>query len=394
MSLFRKCEDFYPVVDKAYKEGYYPYFIPIDSQPDHDVTIEGKRMIMLGSNNYLGLTSDERVKRASEEAIKKYGTGCTGSRFLNGTLDIHVALEHELASFFKKEDCIVFSTGYQTNLGVISSLVQRGDYVITDKLDHASIIDGCRLSFGEMKRFTHNDMDSLETVLKKLPKEAGKLIVVDGIFSMEGDIAKLPEIVSLAKRYNAKVMVDDAHAVGVLGRRGAGTAEHFDMLSEVDLIMGTFSKSFASLGGFVAGDKKVITYIRHHARSLIFSASMTPASVAAARKALEIIQNEPERREKLWRNAKKMLKGFKKLGFDTGTSETPVIPIIIGDDMFTIRFWKELFENGVFVNPVLPPAVPPKRSLLRTSYMATHEEKELEEALSIFEKIGKKLGII
>ncbi len=394
MELFKKCEDFYPVVERAYRENYYPYFIPIDSQPDHNVVISGKRMIMLGSNNYLGLTSDPRVKKAAIEAVEKYGTGCTGSRFLNGTLDIHVKLERELAEFFEKDDCIVFSTGYQANLGVISALVQKGDYVITDKLDHASIIDGCRLSFGEMVRFVHNDMESLENVLKKLPKEAGKLIVVDGIFSMDGDIAKLPEIVSLAKKYGARVMVDDAHAVGVLGERGAGTAEYFGMLSQVDLIMGTFSKSFASLGGFVVGEKKVITYIRHHARSLIFSASMPPSAVATARKALEIIKNEPERRKKLWKNTEKMLKGFKSIGFDTGTAETPVIPIIIGDDMLTIRFWKELFENGVFVNPVLPPAVPPKKSLLRTSYMATHEEEELDEALSIFEKIGKKLGIV
>lgn len=394
MDIFTKCEDYYPIIEKAKGEGYYPYFIPIDSQPDHDVVIDGKKMIMLGSNNYLGLTADPRVKQAAIKATEKYGTGCTGSRFLNGTLDIHVELEEKLASFLGKQDCICFSTGYQTNLGTISALTQRGDYVVTDKLDHASILDGAFLSMGKMKRFNHNDMESFDRVLSSLPEDAGKLVVVDGIFSMEGDISPLPELVPICRRYGARLMVDEAHSVGVMGPTGAGVAEHFGITDQVDLIMGTFSKSFASLGGFIAGERKVITYIRHNARSLIFSASMTPASVAAALTTLDIIQNEPERREKLWCNTNLMLEEFPKMGFDIGTSQTPVIPLHIGDDMKTIFFWLGLHHAGLFVNPVIPPAVPPAKSLIRTSYMATHTEKELRRALGIFSDVGKKTGVL
>lgn len=394
MDIFQKCEDYYPVVARAKDEGYYPYFIPIDSQPDHDVVIDGKKMIMLGSNNYLGLTADARVKEAAIKATEKYGTGCTGSRFLNGTLDIHIELEERLAEYLGQEDCICFSTGYQTNLGTISALAHRGDYVINDKLDHASILDGTFLSQGSMKRFAHNDAESLERVLSSLPRDAGKMVVVDGIFSMEGDISPLPDIYPACKRHGARLMVDEAHSVGVIGPTGAGVAEHFGMSAEVDLIMGTFSKSFASLGGFIAGEKKVITYIRHNARSLIFSASIPPASVAAALKSLEIMRTEPERMEQLWRNTELMLTELPKMGFDTGTSETPVIPLHIGDDMKTIFFWQALHHAGVFVNPVLPPAVPPSKSLIRTSYMATHTEEELRRALAIFKEVGEKTGVL
>ncbi len=394
MELFEKCNKFLPKVMEVKNKGIYPYFIPIDSQPDHDVYIDGKKLIMLGSNNYLGLTTHEKVKKAAEDAIRKYGTSCTGSRFLNGTLDIHINLEKALATFFKKDEAIVFSTGYQANLGVISSLVQKGDFVITDKLDHASIIDGCMLSMGQMKRFKHNNIESLELVLKEIDKDAGKLVVIDGIFSMEGDIAKLDKIVETAHKYNARVMVDDAHSVGVLGETGAGTAEHFNLTEKVDLIMGTFSKSFASLGGFVVGDSYVIEYIRHNARSLIFSASMSPPSVAAAHASLNIIKSEPERRKKLWENALYMLNELKSAGFDTGLSETPIIPIYVRDDIKTFIFWKKLMKEGIFVNPVLPPAVPPNGSLLRTSYMATHERDELEKAFKVIKNVGKELKII
>ncbi len=394
MDIFKKCEDYYSLVKRVKDEGYYPYFIPIDSQPDHDVVINGKRMIMLGSNNYLGLTADPRVKEAAIKATEKYGTGCTGSRFLNGTLDIHIELEEKLADFFHMEDCICFSTGYQTNLGAISSLVLKGDYIIADKLDHASIIDGALLSRGSLKRFAHNDAESLDRVLAALPDEGGKLVVVDGIFSMEGDVAPLPELVPVCKRYGARIMVDEAHSVGVMGATGAGVVEHFGMGDEVDLVMGTFSKSFASLGGFIAGQEKVITFLRHNSRSLIFSASITPASVASALKALEIIISEPERREKLWGNTRMMLAGFPALGYEIGTSATPIIPLHIGDDMKTLFFWKELHHAGVFVNPVLPPAVPPSKSLIRTSYMATHAKEELRRALDIFEEVGMKTGVL
>ena len=394
MDLFDRCHQYYPLVTQTKAKGLYPYFIPIDSEPDRAVYINGKRLLMLGSNNYLGLTTDPRLKEAAMKAIEKYGTGCTGSRFLNGTLDIHEELEHRLAEFVKKEDCIVFSTGFQTNLGTIAALVRKGDVVITDKSDHASIVDGCRLSFGHTKRFLHNNMEHLEKILGSLDDKSGKLIIVDGIFSMDGDITDLPDIVFLAKKHNAKIMVDDAHSMGVLGKNGAGTTEHFGLADEVDLIMGTFSKSFASLGGFIAGKREVIAYIRHQARALIFSASMPPSAVATALEALKIMKSEPERRERLWRNAKRILKGLKKLGYNTGTSCTPIIPLIIGDDMKTLAFWKALYEAGLFTNAVIPPGVPPKRSLIRTSYMATHTNEDIEEALSIFKKVGKKMEIM
>jgi len=393
MDLFQKCKDF-TRAKEAMAAGYYPYFIPLNDTEGTEVVVNGHRLIMVGSNNYLGLTTHPKVRRAAIEAVERYGTSCTGSRFLNGNLAMHDELEEKLAAFVGKEAALVFSTGFQTNLGTISALIGRSDVVITDREDHASIIDGCRLGFGEMKRFRHRDMNHLETILRRCDPDAGKLVVVDGIFSMGGDIAPLPEITALCKRYGARLMVDDAHSMGVLGDRGQGTAAHFGLTDEVDLIMATFSKSFASLGGFVAGDADVIHYLRHTARSLIFSASMPPAAVAATLAALEVMQEEPERRERLWHNAEKMREGFTQLGYNTGMSETPIIPILIGDEQKTFLFWKSLFEGGVYVNPVVPPAVPPTSSLLRTSYMATHTEEQLEQVLNAFERIGKQVGII
>ncbi len=393
MDIFDKCAKFVEA-DKVKEEGLYPYFRPIASAEDTEVIIEGKKVLMFGSNNYLGLTVHPKVKEAAQKAIEKYGTGTCGSRFLNGTLEIHLELERKLADFMKKERALVFSTGYQTNLGTISALASKEDVIITDKWDHASIIDGTRLSFGEIRRFKHNDMKDLERVLKSIPENKGKLIVIDGLFSMEGDIADLPGIVELAQKYGSRVMVDDAHAIGVLGENGRGTAEYYGLEDEVDLVMGTFSKSFASLGGFIAGEEYVINYIQHFARSLIFSASMPPANVAAVSAALDIIINEPERRQRLWDNTHRMLNGLKEMGYDTGLSKTPVIPVIIGDDMKTFIFWRELLDNGVYVNPVISPAVPPGRQLLRISMMATHTEEQIDRALEIFEKLGKKYGVI
>ncbi len=393
MDIFKKCADFKEHL-KVQEMGIYPYFKVVSSAEDTEAIVEGRRVIMLGSNNYLGLTTHPKVIEAAKKALEKYGTGSCGSRFLNGTLDLHIRLEEKLADFMKKEAALVFSTGFQTNLGIISSLVGKNDVLFMDKWNHASLVDGARLSFGTVKRFKHNDMEDLENVLKNTPEDKGKFIAVDGIFSMEGDIVNLPKIVELAKKYNARILVDDAHAIGVLGKRGAGTTDHFGLEDEVDLVMGTFSKSFASLGGFVAGDKYVIDYIKHHARSLIFSASMPPATVATVEAALDVIINEPERRERLWHNTRKMLKAFKEMGYDTGISETPVIPLVIGDDMLCFQMWKELFENGVYVNPVISPAVPPGRALLRTSYMATHTEEQLDRALDVFYKVGKKFGVI
>ncbi len=391
MDLFQKCKDF-TQAKELMKAGFYPYFRPIGSAQDTEVYIKGKKYLMLGSNSYLGLTNDPRVKEAAIKAVEKYGTGCAGSRFLNGTLELHKELEEKLAEFLGKESALLYSTGFLVNQGVISTLVGKNDVVITDSLDHASIIDGARLSFGKFFRFNHNDMEDLEKRLKAAG-DAGKLIVVDGIFSMEGDITKLPEIVKLAEKYNARVMVDDAHSVGVLGDHGRGTADHFGLTDKVDLIMGTFSKSFASLGGFIAGDEEVIHYLQHNSRALIFVASLPPAAVGAALKSLEIMQTEPERQEKLWKNTKKMLKGFKELGYDTGIAETPIIPLVIGDDLVCFKFWKELSDAGIFVNPVVHPAVPHGRALIRTSYMATHTEEQLDYVLDVFDKIGKKLGV-
>lgn len=393
MDLFEKCEK-YTEAREAVAKGYYPYFMPIESTDGTEVIVRGKRLIMIGSNNYLGLTSHPKVKEAAIEAIKRYGSGCTGSRFLNGTLDLHEELEDKLAKFMGKEAALVFSTGFQTNQGTISTVVGKSDVIITDRADHASIIDGCRLAYGEMKRFKHNDMSDLEKVLTSCPSDSGKLIVVDGVFSMEGDIANLPGIVELAKKYQCRIMVDDAHSIGVLGKGGRGTAEHFGLEQEVDIIMGTFSKSFASIGGFIVGNEVVIDYIKHNSRALIFSASMPPAAVATVIAALDIIRTEPERRKQLWENTHKMRKGFREMGFDTGESQTPIIPIIIGDRMKTFQAWKMLFEQGIFSNPAITPSVPPGRDLLRTSYMATHIPEQLDCVLETFYKVGRKMEIL
>jgi 8-amino-7-oxononanoate synthase len=375
------------------ESGYYFFFRKLESPQDSEVVVNGKRVIMIGSNNYLGLTNHPRVKEAALKAIEKYGSGCAGSRFLNGNLEIHEELEKKLARFFRKEAALVFATGYQTNLGAIPALVGRNDVAIIDRYDHASIIDGCRLSFGGVKKYRHNDMDGLERVLEACNGKA-KLIIVDGVFSMEGDIADLPAIVRLAKAYGARIMVDDAHGIGVLGKGGRGTAEHFGLENEVDLIMGTYSKSLAAIGGFIAGPSDVVNWIKHLGRSMIFSASLPPSLVASVSAALDIIEEQPELRARLWRNTHKMLRGYKTLGYDTGTSETPIIPILIKDTMKTYQMCKLLFENGVFVNPVISPAVPPGRELLRTSYMATHTEEQLDKVLAAFEKVGRQLGVI
>jgi 8-amino-7-oxononanoate synthase len=392
MDIFNKCYQ-YSTVKEAKESGIYPYFIPLDENEGTEVIYHGRHIIMCGSNNYLGLTTHPKVRQAAVDALERYGTSCTGSRFLNGNLTLHEKLEGEIADWVGKEASLVFSTGMQVNLGTISALVGRGDIVILDKEDHASIVDGAFLSGGKIERYRHNDMDHLKRVLESLPEDKGKLIVVDGLFSMEGDIAPLPELVPLCKEHGVRIMVDDAHAMGVLGG-GRGTAHHFGMTDEVDLIMSTFSKSFASLGGFIAGDGDVIEYIQHHARSLIFSASIPPSNAAAALASLEVMRSEPERVVRVNEIAEKMRKEYQKLGFNTGTSVTPVIPIIIGDDALTFLTWRLLFENGVFVNPVISPAVSPGRQLLRTSYMATHTDEQLERVLGIFEKVGKKLGLI
>ena len=393
MDVFEKCLKIYETTQALRASGHYFFFRKLESPQDSEVVVNGKRVIMIGSNNYLGLTNHPRVKEAAIKAIEKFGSGCAGSRFLNGNLEIHEALEMKLARFFRKEAALVFATGYQTNLGTISALLGRNDVAIIDKYDHASIIDGCRLSFGQVKKYRHNDMKDLERVLEAT-KDRGKLIIVDGIFSMEGDIADLPDIVKLAKDYGARVMVDDAHAVGVLGEGGRGTAEHFGLEDQVDLIMGTYSKSLAAIGGFVAGSKLVIDFVKHIARSMIFSASLPPSLVASVSAALDIIEEQPQLRTQLWNNTHKMLKSYKELGYDTGTSETPIIPIIIKDSMKVYEMCKLLFENGVFVNPVVSPAVPQGRELLRTSYMATHTEEQLDKVLAAFEKVGKQLCLI
>ena len=393
MDVFEKCTKIFEQIQELRANGRYFFFRKIESPQDSEVTVNGRRLIMIGSNNYLGLTNHPRVKEAAIKAIEEFGSGCAGSRFLNGNLEIHEELEKKLARFFRKEAALVFATGYQTNLGTISSLLGRNDIALIDKYDHASIIDGCRLSFGQVKKFRHNDMKDLERILEGT-KGKGKLIIVDGIFSMEGDIADLPSIVKLAKAYGARVMVDDAHAVGVLGEGGRGTAEHFGLEDQVDLIMGTYSKSLAAIGGFVAGSKEVINFIKHIGRSMIFSASLPPSLVASVSAALDIIEEFPQLRTQLWKNTHKMLKGYKALGFDTGTSETPIIPIIIKDSMKVYEMCKLLFENGIFVNPVVSPAVPPGRELLRTSYMATHTENQLDRVLDAFEKVGKQMGLI
>ena len=392
MDIFKKAFN-YTLVKEVKKSGNYPYFLAMEGNEGAEAIYQGRRIIMCGSNNYLGLTSHPLVIEATKRAAEKFGTSCTGSRFLNGTLEMHLELERELADYVGKESALIFSTGMQVNLGTISAIVSKGDVVILDKEDHASIVDGARLSRGEIKRFKHNNINDLERILKSIDPNKGKLVVVDGLFSMEGDIAPLPEIIPICKKYNARLMVDDAHAIGVLGR-GRGTASHFGVTEDIDLIMGTFSKSFASLGGFIAGDEQVIHYIQHHARSLIFSASIPPTNVAAALASLQIMRNEPQRIDRLNSIADKMRTEFTLHGFDIGRSQSPIIPIIIGDDMKIFAFWKALLDSGVYVNAIISPATPPGRQLLRTSYMANHTEDQLDQVLEIFKKTGSDLGII
>jgi 8-amino-7-oxononanoate synthase len=393
MDIFEKCAGGFKQAKEAREAGLYPYFIPLSNNEGTESLIGDHRLIMIGSNNYLGLTMHPKVRQAARDAIEMYGPSCTGSRFLNGTLELHLELERRLAEWVEKEATLVFSTGYQVNVGTISALVGRHDYVVTDKEDHASIIDGCKMAFGQMKRFVHNDVESLDRALASIPEKAGRLVVVDGVFSMGGETAPLPDMIPVCKKHNARLMVDDAHSVGVLGG-GRGTSAHYGVTEDVDLIMGTFSKSFASLGGFIAGDADVIEYIQHTARSLIFSASIPPANAAAALASLEVMQEEPERIERLNEIAAFMRRRYRELGFDVGNTETPIIPIIIHDESKTLHAWKMLFEAGVYTNPVIPPAVPPNLSLLRTSYMASHTDEQLEEVLSTMEEVGKALKII
>lgn len=374
--------------------GLYPYFRAIESEQDTEVIINGRKTLMFGSNSYMGLTSHPKVKEAAAKAIRKYGTGCAGSRFLNGTLDIHIQCEERLARFVKKESALLYSTGFQVNLGVISALIGREDYVILDKLDHASIVDGARLSFGRALRFKHNDMESLESCLQECPTDRGKLIVVDGIFSMDGDIANLPKVVKLAQKYNSMVMTDDAHAIGVIGDRGSGTASHFGLTEETDVIMGTFSKSLASVGGFVAADEPIINYLKHVSRALIFSASLPPANIATVIAAVDIIESEPERIQKLWDNTRRMNSGLKSLGYDLGKACTPILPVEIGDDMDCFRMCMALQNEGVFVNPVVSPAVEPGHACIRVSLMATHTDSQIDFVLDKFERVGKALQIL
>lgn len=393
MDLFQKCLEF-TAAREAMAAGIYPYFHQLQSGQDTEVMIDQRKVIMVGSNNYLGLTSDPRVKQAAAEALARYGTGCSGSRFLNGNLDLHVELERRLAHFMRREAALVFSTGFQTNLGIISALAGKGDYILCDRQNHASIFDGTRLSFAKTFKYEHNDMDELERLLRVIGDKGGKLVVVDGIFSMEGDLADLPGICRLAKQYGARVMVDDAHSLGVLGANGRGTAEHFGLEDQVDVIMGTFSKSFASLGGVMVADEPICHYVQHASRPLIFSASMPPAAVAATIKALEIIETEPQRRVHLLAMADRWREGLRKLGFDVGNSITPVVPVIIGQDEMVLVACKKLLERGVFANPVLSPATPPGRALIRTSLSATHTEEQVDRALAIFAAVGRELGLI
>ena len=396
VDLFQKCRSF-TRADEIKAAGYYPYFRPIEENEGPVVMIEGRKIIMAGSNNYHGLTADPRVKQAAIEAIKKYGTGCSGSRYLTGTLDLHIKLEERIAAFMGKESCLLFSTGYQTAQGIIPTLVQKGDYVVSDRDNHACIVAGnlmAKGAFAEFVRYKHNDMDDLERVLSKLPPEAAKLVVSDGVFSTSGELVDLPRLVKCARAYNARILIDDAHATGVIGKGGRGTASHFGLDKEVDMTMGTFSKTFSSLGGFVVGERSVINYLKHHSLALIFSASPTPASVAAALACLDIIEREPERIGRLIANADKMRKGFKEMGFNVIDGQTAIVPVIIGDDTKAFIFWRELFDAGVFVNVFVSPGVPQGMQMLRTSYMASHEEEQLNTILEVFGTIGKKLGVI
>ena len=392
MDIFQKCREY--DADKIAKEkGIYPFFQALEGTDGTEVVMNGRKVLMLGSNNYLGLTFDPRIVKAAHDGIERFGTSCTGSRLINGTLCIHEELEQRLAAFMKREAALVFSTGMQTNLGAISCLIGRNDIVVTDKEDHASIVDGCRLGMGEVKRFVHGDLEQLERILEKIEKDKGILVVVDGVFSMGGDIVDLPKLAPLCRKYGARLYVDDAHSIGVLGG-GRGTAVHFDMVKDVDITMGTFSKSFASLGGYVVGDADVINFIKHNARSFIFSASLPASNVMAAMAALDIMEKEPEHVERLWENARFMQKGLRELGFDIGKTQTPIIPIMIGDTEKAFTFWKVLFEAGVYTNPVCAPAVPAGMDLLRTSYTASQTREQLTRALGIFEKCGKQLGLI
>lgn len=393
MNLLKKKMKAYDVPQKVMDMGLYPYFRMIESEQDTVVKINGKEVLMFGSNSYLGLTNHPKLKEAAKAAVDKYGSGCAGSRFLNGTLDLHIELENALAEYVNKEAALVFSTGFQVNLGAISSIPGRHDYIILDELDHACIIDGARLSFAKTLKYNHNDMEDLEKVLSKCEADKIKLIVIDGVFSMEGDIAKLDKIVGLAEKYNASVMVDDAHGLGVLGKEGRGTADHFGLTDKVDLIMGTFSKSLATIGGFVAADNDTINFLKHNARSLIFSASIAPANAAAVLAALDVIKDEPERITKLWDNTHHALKLIKEAGFDTGHTETPIIPIYIRDDYRTFQLTKELQEQGVFVNPVVSPAVASTSSLIRYSLMATHTFDQIEESITKIAAISRKIGV-
>lgn len=391
--IFDKCYSF-SRDQEAMDLGLYPYFKVISSLNGPHVTVDGREMIMVGSNNYLGLTTHPKVRAAAMKALKEYGTSCSGSRFLNGTIDLHEQLEASLARFMGKEAAQVFSTGFQTNQGVIAPLIGRSDSVIIDRLVHASVVEGVRLCFGKVGRFRHNDIASLRRNLEGCSSKHGILIIVDGVYSMEGDIAALPEIVATAKEFGARVMVDDAHGIGVLGATGRGTLEHFGLVDEVDLVMGTFSKSLASLGGFVAGDARVISYIKHHSRALIFSAAMPPAAIAAVQAALEVIETEPEIRERLWDNTRFLMDNVVALGFDTGPTESPVVPIIVGEDVLTALYWKRLFDEGIFTNCVIAPAVPEGAQRIRMCLMATHSREDLERVIEVCGRLGRELGII
>lgn len=392
VQLFDKCKN-YTKAREVQAAGLYPYFKPTSKSEDTVVLIEGKKRIMMGSNNYLGLTHHPQVLEAARAALEHYGSGCTGSRFLNGTLDLHELLEQRLAEFFGKEAALVFSTGYQANLGLISCLVGRGDIVLIDKLDHASIVDGAKMSFGQTERFGHRDYDQLERLLQR-HTDRGTLVVVDGVYSMEGDIANVPELLRLTRQFGAALAVDDAHSVGVLGPKGDGTAAHFGLVDEVDVIVGTFSKSLASIGGFIASSESVIHFLKHNSRPLIFSAALPPANTAGVLAALDVMASEPERRERLWKITGRMQSGLKDLGFDIGSSETPIVPVLIGSLEETFGFWRRLFDAGVFTNPVVPPAVPPDGCRLRTSLIATHTDEQIDYALDTFADLGKRAGII
>ncbi len=391
--LFDKCHA-YTKAEEVKALGLYPYFKPISASEDTVVVIEGQRRIMLGSNNYLGLTHHPKVLESASRALHTYGSGCTGSRFLNGSLDLHVQLEQALADFLGKDDCIVYSTGYGANLGLISGIIGRSEIVFLDKQDHASIVDGAKLSYGTTERFPHGDYAGLERLLQRHDPAKGRLVVVDGIYSMEGDIADVPELVRLCRKYGAALAIDDAHSLGVLGPQGDGTAAHFGLTTEVDLIVGTFSKSLASVGGFIAGSDRVINYLRHHSRPFIFTAALPPANTAGVLAALEVMKQEPERRERLWHNTRRLSSGLRGLGYDIGPTETPIVPVLIGPLDRTLIMWRKMFDAGVFTNPVVPPAVPQAQCRLRTSLMATHTDEQIDFCLDAFSRIGKELGAI